>query len=591
MGYAYPIDSKVVSNPNGTIDYDRASSSAQLRGLIKSMITNGVNMTESTNLQVIANGTNNTLTVKAGYVIIEGAIKYFENDVTVTLPTADVNNSRIDTVVARLNLNESVRDIVIDVVSGTASATPTEPTLTRTTNVYEVGLANILVGVGASAISQSEVTDTRLLNSRCGLATSIGKIDTETLFVQLTTDFDNWFESIKGKLGDDVAGGLQMQIDDIRDDMDNHLSALILSENGAHGLRYYNDTIEVNVDGKWKDALETSIAPQPVTNVTHDSKLIISNGEINPFNVNWVEPVDYDIHCAAYNVYKCVKDTVPTFYDFEYIGETTEKTWVFNDLESNNLNNTYILIASKSAKGDVQHSTKYMKNLASVKVLEFEVGSNLESTSWENISKIGEAGYAQQFFSVGDSKMIMIDNVAHKVQICAFNQDILSSGGVAPITFSMKDCYAAKKSQMNTSGSNSVGWTNSLVRKNIVPEVYEKLSLDLKTVIKEVTKKTKSGGSSSSMINTNDKLFLPAYVEITGDTTNSYYHKSEGTNYPLFTNDTSRVKNYNDTPVTYWTRSPNLGSNTAFFGAIRNDGTWFHGDSDYEQAVSFCFCV
>ena len=223
MGYAYPIDSKVVSNPNGTIDYDRASSSAQLRGLIKSMITNGVNMTESTNLQVIANGTNNTLTVKAGYVIIEGAIKYFENDVTVTLPTADVNNSRIDTVVARLNLNESVRDIVIDVVSGTASTTPTEPTLTRTTNVYEVGLANILVGVGASAISQSEVTDTRLLNSRCGLATSIGKIDTETLFTQLTTDFNTWFNNIKGQLSEDAAGNLQLQINAINDELDTTL--------------------------------------------------------------------------------------------------------------------------------------------------------------------------------------------------------------------------------------------------------------------------------------------------------------------------------------------------------------------------------
>lgn len=222
MGYAYPIDSKVVSNPNGTIDYDRASSSAQLRGLIKSMITNGVNMTESTNLQVIANGTN-TLTVKAGYVIIEGAIKHFENDVTVTLPTADVNNSRIDTVVARLNLNESVRDIVIDVVSGTASATPEEPTLTRTSNYYEVGLANILVGVGVSVISQSEVTDTRLLNSRCGLATSIGKIDTETLFTQLTTDFNAWFNNIKGQLSEDAAGNLQLQINAINDELDTTL--------------------------------------------------------------------------------------------------------------------------------------------------------------------------------------------------------------------------------------------------------------------------------------------------------------------------------------------------------------------------------
>ena len=223
MGYAYPIDSKVVSNPNGTIDYDRASSSAQLRGLIKSMITNGVNMTESTNLQVIANGTNNTLTVKAGYVIIEGAIKHFENDVTVTLPTADMNNSRIDTVVARLNLNESVRDIVIDVVSGTASATPTEPTLTRTSNYYEVGLADILVGVGVSVISQSEVTDTRLLNSRCGLATSIGKIDTETLFTQLTTDFNAWFDNIKGQLSEDAAGNLQLQINAINDELDTTL--------------------------------------------------------------------------------------------------------------------------------------------------------------------------------------------------------------------------------------------------------------------------------------------------------------------------------------------------------------------------------
>jgi hypothetical protein len=220
MGYAYPIDSKVVTNPNGTVDYDRASSSAQLRGLIKSMITNGVNLTESTNLQVMADEETMNLIVKPGYVIIEGALKHFEDDVKVTIGAADTTNPRIDTVVARLNLNEDVRDIVIDVLQGTPSAEPTAPELTRTTSYYEVGLADILVEVGATQISQAVVTDTRLLNSRCGLATSIGEIDTETLFVQLTTDFDNWFESIKGKLGDDVAGGLQLQINGLADDID-----------------------------------------------------------------------------------------------------------------------------------------------------------------------------------------------------------------------------------------------------------------------------------------------------------------------------------------------------------------------------------
>lgn len=214
MGYAYPIDSKVVTNPNGTIDYDRASSSTQLRGLIKSMITNGVNLTESTNLQVMADEETMNLVVKPGYVIIEGALKHFEDDVKVTIGAADTTNPRIDTIVARLNLNEDVRDIVIDVLQGTPSAEPVAPELSQNTSTYyEVGLADILVEVGASQISQGVVTDTRLLNSRCGLATSIGEIDTETLFVQLTTNFQEWFQTIQGKLGEDVAGNLQLQID------------------------------------------------------------------------------------------------------------------------------------------------------------------------------------------------------------------------------------------------------------------------------------------------------------------------------------------------------------------------------------------
>lgn len=237
MGYAYPIDSKVVNKPNGTIDYDRASSSAQLRGLIRSMITNGVNLTESTNLQVIADETMN-VTVKAGYVIIEGAVKQFEDDVKLKIPNADSTHPRIDTVVARLNLNEDVRDIVIDVLQGTPSAEPTAPELTRTTSYYEVGLADILVEVGAEQISQEVVTDTRLLNSRCGLATAIGEIDTETLFVQLTTDFNNWFESIKGQLSEDVAGSLQLQLD-------THTTSTVSSEEGVHGFRYFENVFEI----------------------------------------------------------------------------------------------------------------------------------------------------------------------------------------------------------------------------------------------------------------------------------------------------------------------------------------------------------
>lgn len=197
MGYAYPIDSKVVTNPNGTIDYDRAYSSANIRGIIKAMITNGINLIESTNLQVFADEETMKLIVNPGYVIIEGALKHFEDDVKITIPTSDTSKPRIDTIVARLNLNEEVRDIVIDVLQGTPASNPVAPELTRTTSYYELGLADIYVDVGVIQISQANVTDTRLLNSRCGLATSISEVDTETLFTQLTTDFNNWFEAVK----------------------------------------------------------------------------------------------------------------------------------------------------------------------------------------------------------------------------------------------------------------------------------------------------------------------------------------------------------------------------------------------------------
>jgi hypothetical protein len=251
MGFAYPIDSKVVTNPNGTIDYDRASSSAQLRGLIKSMITNGVNLTESTNLQVMADEETMNLTVKPGYVVIEGAIKHFEEDVKVTIAAADTTNPRIDTIVARLNLNEDVRDIVIDVLQGTPAAEPTAPELTRTTSYYEVGLADVLVELGTTQISQAVVTDTRLLNSRCGMISAIGEIDTETLFTQLTTDFDNWFESIKGKLGDDAAGGLQMQIDGLADDIDTlqeEMTRVETLESDVSTLQTDVDKAETNIN-------------------------------------------------------------------------------------------------------------------------------------------------------------------------------------------------------------------------------------------------------------------------------------------------------------------------------------------------------
>lgn len=572
MGYAYPIDSKVVTNPNGTIDYDRASNSSQLRGLIKSMITNGVNLTESTNLQVMVDEETMNLVVKPGYVIIEGALKHFEDDVKVTIGAADTTNSRIDTVVARLNLNEDVRDIVIDVLQGTPSAEPVAPELTRTTSYYEVGLADILVEVGATQISQEVITDTRLLNSRCGLATSIGEIDTETLFVQLTTDFDNWFESIKGKLGDDVAGGLQMQIDGLADDIDT-----------------LQDDVE-NITPR-VEALEkrgSGLAPYPVTNVKPEPLVFTEGIETGTLKVSWTEPVVYDIQVDHYNIYGYVGDTTPTdMSDFTLV-TTTQNTSIEADV-SNPYN--YVLVVSVSTDGIVQEN---LSQMATVTVLNVPVkGITLENATWEQINSISEAGLASEYFSIGDAKSISINGASYYVKIYDFDHDDKYDGsGKAGITFGLSILLSSAY-KMNNSNTNNGGWHNCVLRTTTLREtIYNQLDDSVRKVIKTVTKKTSGGlNNNNALYPSPDTLFLFSEIEVFGYLVLSV--EGEGTQYPIFTDSTSRQKTArgNATKRVWWVRSP-IKDATNGFRTVTAAGEPGQADATYSSAyVCFGFCV
>ena len=572
MGYAYPIDSKVVTNPNGTIDYDRASNSSQLRGLIKSMITNGVNLTESTNLQVMADEETMNLIVMPGYVIIEGALKHFEDDVKVTIGAADTTNPRIDTVVARLNLNEDVRDIVIDVLQGTPSAEPVAPELTRTTSYYEVGLADIVVEVGASQISQEVVIDTRLLNSRCGLATSIGEIDTETLFVQLTTDFNNWFDSIKGKLGDDVAGGLQMQIDGLADDIDT------LQED-VESLEGRVEVLENRGSG---------LAPYPVTNVKTEQLVFTEGIENATLKVSWTKPTVYDIQVGHYIIYGYVGDTAPTdMSDFTLV-TTTQNTSIEVDV-TNPYN--YVLVASVSVDGIVQ---KNLSQMATVTVFNIRAkGLTLAEATWDEISDISEVGLASEYFSVGDTKSISINGTNYNALIYDFDHDDKNDGsGKAGITFGLANCLTTAYT-INSSNFNSGGWHSSELRNTLGTTIYNQLDDSLKNVIKTVLKKASKGGKSTALNTSPDKLFMFSMVEIVGGTSPNSTAEGEGTKYPIFTTSNSRIKKKGDigSLCRWWTRSP-MVNDTGAFQSIEDDGSIIGAPANYSDVyVCFGFCV
>lgn len=250
MSYAYPMDSILTYDDNGVPQYDRAINSAQLRELYHELLSDGVLLNNSTNLQVVANSTMN-VTVKAGLCNIQGCIKKFEEDIEVTIESASTSYNRIDTIVARLDLNSDYRDIGIFVKKGTPASVPTRPELTRDTNVYEIALADLTISANATTLSQSNISDTRLDTNRCGIISCIAEFDTTKLYEQIQADlkqfqesneadFEQWFEHMKEQLGEDAAGNLQLQID-------AHTEKSVPSENGAHGFRYFEGRMQAHI--------------------------------------------------------------------------------------------------------------------------------------------------------------------------------------------------------------------------------------------------------------------------------------------------------------------------------------------------------
>jgi hypothetical protein len=89
--------------------------------------------------------------------------RFCENDAALTLsiPTAHSTYSRIDRVVVRLSA-VSGRSVDVVVVAGTPAASPAPPTLTQTSETWEIPLARIAVGAGVTSILAANITDERV---------------------------------------------------------------------------------------------------------------------------------------------------------------------------------------------------------------------------------------------------------------------------------------------------------------------------------------------------------------------------------------------------------------------------------------------
>lgn len=148
-----------IQDSNG--HYDREYNAQQFTDYFKSLVTTGVMKGAYNQLEVTANGSNMTSSVKSGVAFVEG--RYYYNDALLQLThdTEVIGLSRIDRIVVRMDLSTEARHVKTFIKKGVPSTNPVAPTLTQTTQLYEISLAQVLVVGGQTFIETNAVTDER----------------------------------------------------------------------------------------------------------------------------------------------------------------------------------------------------------------------------------------------------------------------------------------------------------------------------------------------------------------------------------------------------------------------------------------------
>lgn len=229
----------------------------------------------------------------------------------------------------------------------------------------------------------------------------------------------------------------------------------------------------------------------------------------------------------------------------------------------------------------------------------------LNDTSWAIIKQVSDAGAGANFWAIGDCKQITMNgkvsdgltltNYSAWVYIIGFNHNAEREGnGITfqgfkatkngtPVCLTDSGYNSMKTSgawfNMNNISTNSGGWQESLMRKNVMPLIKAAFPADLQAVIKPSTIFTAPNTGNIALTSTEDEVFLLAEYEVFGK---RKYASSKEPNYlkqySYYSAGNSKVKyKHNDTSTAalWWERSPYYDISNSFcfvnnYGSARN---------------------
>lgn len=260
-------------------NHDRVYDTRQFSRLFNALIKDGVFMHIGSHFEVTA-GSGMTVNVGTGYAWFNSTWTLNDAPLPIAPEESDLLLTRIDALVLEVDETAASRTNSIKFVKGTPSAQPQKPSLTNTNDIHQYALAYITIAPGAESLSQSNI-ENNIGKESCPFVTGILEtIDISSLISQWEaqwnewleqqkqeTDefqktseeqFSTWFEHIKGQLGEDAAGNLQNQIDDITPQLLYKYKAFFDVESWASGSGEYTQTANLVAVNGGPSVTETS---------------------------------------------------------------------------------------------------------------------------------------------------------------------------------------------------------------------------------------------------------------------------------------------------------------------------------------------
>lgn len=174
-----------------SVSGDRTYNADQLSSMFEGLISDGIYESVDDAFAVTASS-GMIVNVGTGRAMLKS--KWVKNTapIAVELTAAHVLLNRYTAVVLRLDISN--RTISVETIDGEAASTPTKPAIQRTSSYYDLLLAYVYVGAGATAITQANIEDQRANTTYCGWVTGIiTQVDTSTLFLQWQTAYEEFY--------------------------------------------------------------------------------------------------------------------------------------------------------------------------------------------------------------------------------------------------------------------------------------------------------------------------------------------------------------------------------------------------------------